>query len=73
MFSITSPFHLLHMDLFGPVSSPGLNGEKYALVIVDEFSRYTWVFMLRAKSETVGEIIAFINEMDRLNGNLSNN
>ena len=70
MFSITVPFHLLHMDLFGPVSSPGLRGEKYALVIVDEYTRYTWVFMLRAKSETAGEIIAFINEMDRLNGNV---
>ncbi|GKD95877.1 hypothetical protein Tco_1379774 [Tanacetum coccineum] len=38
-FSIRKCLHLLHMDLFGPVSSMSINHEKYTLVIVDESSR----------------------------------
>ena len=37
------------------------------MVIVDEFSRYTWVFFLRAKSDTPEEIISFIKKMETLN------
>ncbi|GKC37472.1 retrovirus-related pol polyprotein from transposon TNT 1-94 [Tanacetum coccineum] len=38
-FSIRKCLHLLHMDLFGPVSLMSINHEKYTLVIVDEYSR----------------------------------
>ncbi|GJU69483.1 retrovirus-related pol polyprotein from transposon TNT 1-94 [Tanacetum coccineum] len=38
-FSIRKGLHLLHMDLFGPVSPMSVNHEKYTLVIVDEYSR----------------------------------
>ncbi|KAJ9566512.1 hypothetical protein OSB04_002478 [Centaurea solstitialis] len=42
--SISSPLQLLHMDLFGPVNVQSIAGKKYTMVIVDEYSRYTWVF-----------------------------
>jgi hypothetical protein len=38
---------LLHMDLFGPVAYLSIGGSKYGLVIVDDFSRFTWVFFCR--------------------------
>ena len=38
------PLELLHMDLFGPVAYISIGGSKYGLVIVDDFSRFTWVF-----------------------------
>ncbi|GJZ82404.1 retrovirus-related pol polyprotein from transposon TNT 1-94, partial [Tanacetum coccineum] len=38
-FSIRKCLHLLHMDLFGPVSPMSINHEKYTLVIIDEYSR----------------------------------
>ncbi|GKC05370.1 retrovirus-related pol polyprotein from transposon TNT 1-94, partial [Tanacetum coccineum] len=38
-FSIKKCLHLLHMDLFGPISPISINHEKYTLVIVDEYSR----------------------------------
>ena len=38
--SITSPLHLLHMDLFGPVNVLSLDRKRYALVIADQYSRY---------------------------------
>jgi hypothetical protein len=47
---------LLHMDLFGPVSYLNIGGSKYGLVIVDDFSRFTWVFFLQDKSETQGTL-----------------
>jgi hypothetical protein len=40
------PLELLHMDLFGPVAYLSIGGSKYVLVIVDDFSRFTWVFFL---------------------------
>ncbi|KAJ9556613.1 hypothetical protein OSB04_011227 [Centaurea solstitialis] len=69
--SISSPLQLLHMDLFGPVNVQSIAGKKYTLVIVDEYSRYTWVFFLRSKSDAPEEIILFVRKMERLN-NLTN-
>jgi hypothetical protein len=40
------PLELLHMDLFGLVAYLSIGGSKYGLVIVDDFSRFTWVFFL---------------------------
>ncbi|KAJ9557430.1 hypothetical protein OSB04_012044 [Centaurea solstitialis] len=70
MSSISSPLQLLHMDLFGPINVQSIAGKKYTLVIVDEYSRYTWVFFLRSKSDAPEEIILFVGKMEKLN-NLS--
>jgi hypothetical protein len=37
----TRPLKLLHMDLFGPIAYISIGGNKYGLVIVDDFSRFT--------------------------------
>jgi hypothetical protein len=42
---------LLHMDLMGPTRTTSLGGRRYILVIVDDFSRYTWAIPLREKSD----------------------
>nr|GEY71502.1 hypothetical protein [Tanacetum cinerariifolium] len=47
--------HLLHMDLCGPMRVASINGKRYVLVIVDDYSRYTWVYFLRIKDETPEE------------------
>ena len=44
------PLELFHMDLFGPSRTTSLGGNYYALVIVDDFSRYTWTLFLESKS-----------------------
>ena len=41
--SISSPLHMLYMDLCGPVITPSLGGKRYILVIIDEFIYYTWL------------------------------
>nr|GFB35617.1 hypothetical protein [Tanacetum cinerariifolium] len=44
--------NLLHMDLCGPMRVASINGKKYILVIVDDYSRYTWTLFLGSKDET---------------------
>jgi hypothetical protein len=46
------PLEMLHMDLFGPVAYISIGSDKYGLVIVDDYSHFTWVFFLQNKSET---------------------
>jgi hypothetical protein len=48
------------MDLFGPIAYVSIGGNKYGLVIVDDFSRYTWVYFLQDKSEAQRVIKKFI-------------
>jgi hypothetical protein len=48
--STTRPLELLHMDLFGPTTYRSIGGNTYCLVIVDDYSRYTWVFFLHDKA-----------------------
>ncbi|GKE67730.1 retrovirus-related pol polyprotein from transposon TNT 1-94 [Tanacetum coccineum] len=43
--------HLFHMDLCGPMRIASINGKRYVLVIVDDYSRYTWVHFFRSKYE----------------------
>nr|GFA41434.1 hypothetical protein [Tanacetum cinerariifolium] len=52
--------YLLHMDLCGPMRVESSNGKKYILVIVDDYSRFTWVKFLRSKDETPDFIIKFL-------------
>nr|GEW37593.1 retrovirus-related Pol polyprotein from transposon TNT 1-94 [Tanacetum cinerariifolium] len=44
-------FHLLHMDLCGPMRIASINGKRYVLVIVDDYSRYTWIHFLGSKDD----------------------
>nr|GEZ42175.1 integrase, catalytic region, zinc finger, CCHC-type, peptidase aspartic, catalytic [Tanacetum cinerariifolium] len=56
--------YLLHMDLYGPMRVESVNGKKYILVIVDDYSRFTWVKFLRSKDEAPNFIIK--NDWDLL-------
>jgi len=51
LFLLKKPLELLHIDLFGPVRTTSLAGKQYGFVIVDDFSRYTWVLFLKHKDE----------------------
>nr|GEV48103.1 putative ribonuclease H-like domain-containing protein [Tanacetum cinerariifolium] len=55
--------HLLHMDLYGPMRVASINGKRYVLVIVDDYSRYTWVHFLRTKDETPEVIKNFMKKI----------
>nr|GEW73575.1 retrovirus-related Pol polyprotein from transposon TNT 1-94 [Tanacetum cinerariifolium] len=53
----------LHMDLCGPMRVQTINKKKYILVIVNDYSRFTWVKFLRSKDETPEVIIKFITQI----------
>ena len=48
---------LLHIDLMGPARVQSFGGKKYILVVVDGFTRYTWVVLLRDKAEAPKKMI----------------
>jgi len=64
--SIASPFELLHMDLFGPINVRSVGGKHYCLVVTDDYSRYSWVFFLATKGETVGILTNFFVEAENV-------
>jgi transposase InsO family protein len=51
---IERPCELLHMDLVGPTRVRSAGAKWYVLVVVDDYSRYSWVFFLEEKGETLG-------------------
>ncbi|GJR42980.1 retrovirus-related pol polyprotein from transposon TNT 1-94 [Tanacetum coccineum] len=55
--------HTLHMDLCGPMRVQSINGKRYILVIVDDYSRFTWVKFLRSKDETPEFVINFLKQI----------
>nr|GEW97153.1 hypothetical protein [Tanacetum cinerariifolium] len=55
--------HLLHMDLCGPMRIASINGKRYVLVIVDDYSRYTWVHFLRSKDKEPEVIKTFLKRI----------
>ncbi|GJZ81445.1 retrovirus-related pol polyprotein from transposon TNT 1-94 [Tanacetum coccineum] len=60
------PLHLLHMDLFGPTFVKSLMKKMYCLVVIDDYSRFTWVFFLATKDETSGILKSFITGIENL-------
>jgi transposase InsO family protein len=56
------------VDLFGPPSHASLGGKEYCLVIVDDYSRYTWVYFFEYNSETQQTIIDFAKEVEHQYG-----
>ncbi|GJZ72682.1 retrovirus-related pol polyprotein from transposon TNT 1-94 [Tanacetum coccineum] len=65
--------YLLHMDLCGPMRVASINGKKYILVIVDDYSRFTWVKFLASKDEAPDFIIKFLKMIQvRLNATIRN-
>jgi hypothetical protein len=54
------PLELLHMDLFGPIAYISIGGSKYCLVIMDDYSRFTWVFFLQDKSQSQDTLKGFL-------------
>ena len=50
---------LIHSDLCGPISSPSLSGYLCYVLLIDDFSRKSWIYFLKAKSETFNKFQEF--------------
>ncbi|CAI7746544.1 unnamed protein product [Closterium sp. NIES-54] len=55
-----APMQTLHMDVWGPARVRGQGHERYFLLVIDDYSRYTTVFPLRSKGEVIEVLIDWI-------------
>ncbi|GJW28078.1 retrovirus-related pol polyprotein from transposon TNT 1-94 [Tanacetum coccineum] len=61
--TIMEVLHTLHMDLCRPLRVQSINGKKYILVIINDYSRFTWVKFLRSKDETPAFVINLLKQL----------
>ena len=59
----TRPLDLLHMDLIGPMRTKSRGGKRYVLVVVNDFSRYSFVSFLREKYEAIEHLKSLFNRI----------
>ncbi|GJT25152.1 ribonuclease H-like domain-containing protein [Tanacetum coccineum] len=57
---------VIHMNLFGPTFVKSLMKKMYCLVVIDDYSRFTWVFFIATKDETSGILKSFITGIENL-------
>ena len=57
----TKPFALIHVDVWGPYSVCTYDGFRFFLTIVDDATRSTWVYLMKAKSDVKQLLISFYN------------
>ena len=54
------PFQLLHVDVQGPYAQPTYDSCSFFLTIVDDFTRCTWIFLMKHKSDSVDHLTHFL-------------
>ena len=60
----TQPLQMIFTDLWGPAPVQSTNGYRYYIHFIDAYSRYTWIFMLRNKSEALKTFESFKNNVE---------
>ena len=56
LVSTSRPLELLHIDLFGPMDVISMGGKSYGFIIIDDYSRFTWVYFLAHKDEALQKV-----------------
>ena len=67
IISTSRPLQLLNLNLFGPSQVASLGGKFYAFVIVDNFSRFTWILFLTHKNEACSQCLKFCKKVQNEN------
>lgn len=61
----SSMFELVHTDLMGPMKTTSYRGNRYVMVLVDDFSRFTWVKFLKEKNEALSKFSEFAYDVQK--------
>ncbi|KAH0765122.1 hypothetical protein KY285_000993 [Solanum tuberosum] len=61
----SAPFELVHTDLMGPTRTTSCSGYRYAMILIDDFSRFTWVYFLREKNEALSKFVEFSSIIEK--------
>lgn len=67
-YSTTRPLELVHTNLCGPTRTRALNGERYFMLLKDDFSRMTWVTFLQDKSQAFERFKVFNKMVEKKSG-----
>ncbi|XP_059315208.1 retrovirus-related Pol polyprotein from transposon RE1 isoform X2 [Lycium ferocissimum] len=59
-------FELIHCDIWGPYRVPTHSNKRYFVTIVDDYSRYTWIFLITCKSDTVVVLRQFFTQVKNI-------
>ena len=59
----SKPFDLVHCDIWGPSRLPSLLGFRYYMVLIDDYSRVSWVYLLKDRTEVLSRIHKFLQEV----------
>ncbi|KAK8921120.1 hypothetical protein KSP39_PZI020446 [Platanthera zijinensis] len=62
LYRSSAPFDLLHSDVWGPYKHTSISGFRYFITFIDDYSRLTWLYLLRDRSEIPRIFRAFIVE-----------
>jgi len=63
---ICNPLDLIYSDVWGPSPTLSINGNRYYVLFIDAFSRYTWVFAIQSKSDVMPTFLKFQVMVERL-------
>ena len=66
--STTKLFDLVHMDLFVPTRTLSLNDKKFGLLLVDDYSRFSWDFFIFHKNEAFDKFLLFFRRVQTAHG-----
>ncbi|KAK4381915.1 Retrovirus-related Pol polyprotein from transposon TNT 1-94 [Sesamum angolense] len=61
----TTSLELIHTDLMGPTRTPSCSHNHYVMVLVDDYSRYTWTYFLKEKNEALSKFVEFRNKVEK--------
>ncbi|XP_075092494.1 retrovirus-related Pol polyprotein from transposon RE1 [Nicotiana tabacum] len=59
-------FELVHYDIWGPYRVPSYSGKRYFVIVVDDYTRYTWIFLLNFKSEVIVVLRDFLTQIKNM-------
>ena len=67
-YCATQPLEIIHTDLCGPIQVESLGGSRYILMFTDDYSRYTVVYCLKSKDQTLPKFIENVSLMEKQTG-----
>ena len=66
-FTASSPFELVHFDLCGLAPMCSINGFKYYVLFIDHYTKFTWIYLLKSKSEVFTKFVHFKATIEKTN------
>ncbi|MDM1593453.1 transposase family protein, partial [Escherichia coli] len=59
---------IIHSDIWGPAQTPTINGKRYYITFIDDYTRFIWVYFLKEKSEALNRFMDFKTYVEKQYG-----